>query len=109
MQIEVINHHDAEDRRVSYSTVNTDHDDAILAVKWNWLTFDPPVPLVAVRDLLVGDTVYTLHKGKAVITEVLNGFLRFNGEQNLFAVEEHTKFPLASRGDHDGSDVHRFW
>lgn len=94
---------------VSRYTIDTDQDDAVLVVKWNWLKFDEPTPLVNVSNLLAGDTVWTLHKGKAVITEVLKGFFRFNGEQNLFAVQPGMSFPLVSRGDHSGQPVVYDW
>ena len=111
MEIKVITNHRrlGEFNRTSHYTINTNHDDAVLVVKWNWLKFDEPTPLVNVSNLLAGDTVWTLHKGKAVITEVLKGFFRFNGEQNLFAVQPGMSFPLVSRGDHSGEPVEYNW
>jgi hypothetical protein len=93
----------------SHYTVDTDQDDSVMVAKYGWLKFDEPLPYVNVRNLLVGDTIWTLHKGKAEITEIMPGFFRFDGKQELFAIQPQLSFPLVSRGTHIDATLVRDW
>lgn len=110
MKIKTITHRNQGiGTRESHRVIDFDLDSEVLVVKWNWLTFDEPTPLLRASSLLAGDTVWTLHKGKATITEVLHGFWRFDGEEELFAVQPHEGFPLVARGAHTDATVVYDW